>query len=443
LLPQSSRGRTRQGRNAFPPAEARAIAPRVVIVGGGFAGLACARALAGAPVEVTLVDSRDYHLFTPLLYQVATALLNPADIAYPFRAVLRRARNVRFRQATVASVDFERRTLSTAAGHELAYDYLVLATGSVSDYFGNPALERATLGMKTLPQAQRLRNHVLACLEQAAQSPDAAAQAEWLTFVVVGGGPTGVEFAGALAELKRLVGREYREFSSAQLRIVLVEGAERLLPAFPEKLGRYARRVLERRGVEVCTGAVTTDADDEHASLSNGETIPTRTVVWSAGVRAARPGGTESFPAGRAQRLQVDERLRLVGRDEVYVLGDLADGLPMLSAPALQHGRYAARAIVAAVRGMEEPRPFRYRDKGTMAVIGRNAAVADVFGLQLTGFVGWIAWLAVHLYYLVGFRNRVAVFVNWGWDYLRRDRPTRLITTVDADPVVESLTGRR
>src|SRR5581483_1793548 len=199
-----------------------------------------------------LVDARDYHLFTPLLYQVATALLNPADIAYPFRAVLRRATNVRFHQGVVSAVDFGGRTVSTAAGRELAYDHLVLATGSVSDYFGNPRLEEATLGMKTLPQAQRLRNHVLACLEQAALAASDEERAAWLTFVVVGGGPTGVEFAGALVELRRLVGREYREFDWRRLRIVVVEGADRLLPSFPEKLGRYARRVLERRGAEVC-----------------------------------------------------------------------------------------------------------------------------------------------------------------------------------------------
>jgi len=442
-MPQSSQLQTPRRTSGFRAGEARTIGPAVVIVGGGFGGLACARALAGAPVDVTLVDARDYHLFTPLLYQVATALLNPADIAYPFRAVLRRARNVRFHQGTVTAVDLDRRSLATASGRELAYDYLVLATGSVSDYFGNPKLEQATLGMKSLPQAQRLRNHVLACLEQAAQLPDAAARAEWLTFVVVGGGPTGVEFAGALGELKRLVGREYPEFSSEEMRIVVVEGTGRLLPTFPEKLGRYAERVLERRTVEVCTGVVTTDAGPEGASLSNGETIATRTVVWSAGVRARGVDGIESLATGRAQRLQIDERLRLGGREEVFVVGDLAEGLPMLSAPAKQQGRYAARSIVAAVDGKQRAQPFRYRDKGTMAVIGRNAAVADVFGLQLTGFVGWVAWLTVHLYYLVGFRNRAAVFFNWGWDYLRRDRPTRLITTVDPDPVVAALTGGR
>ena len=411
--------------------------PRVVIVGGGFGGLACARKLSGEPVDVTLVDSRDYHLFTPLLYQVAVALLNPADIAYPFRSVLRSAKNVRFHQATVASVDLERRLLRTGAGRDLPYDYLVLATGSKSDYFGNAALVETTLGMKTLPQAQRLRNHVLACLEHAAQATEATERRSYLTFVVVGGGPTGVEYAGALGELRKLVHREYPEFPASEFRIVVVEGADRLLPAFPEKLGRYAQKILARRGVEARTGALMTAAGPEAISLSNGEEIAARTVVWSAGVRASNPQGTDELAQGRAHRLQVDDRLHPAGHPEVFAIGDLASlvsgELPMLSAPAMQQGRYAARSIAADVRGKPGPRPFRYKDKGTMAVIGRNAAVADVFGLRLTGFLGWIAWLAVHLYYVVGFRNRAAVFFHWGWDYVRRDRPTRMITTVEPD----------
>jgi NADH:quinone reductase (non-electrogenic) len=414
-----------------------------VIVGGGFGGLACARKLAGEPVEVTLVDSHDYHLFTPLLYQVAVALLHPGDIAYPFRSVLRGAKNVRFRQAAVAAVDLERRLLRTSAGRELPYDYLILATGSTSDYFGNAALAETTLGMKTLAQAQRLRNHVLACLEHAAQATDETERRSYLTFVVVGGGPTGVEYAGALGELRKLVGREYPEFPSSQVRIVVVEGADRLLPAFPEKLGRYAEKILARRGVEAMTGLLITAAGPGSVALSNGEEIAARTVVWSAGVRAANLPGTDAIEHGRADRLQVDDRLHPAGHPEVFAIGDLASlatgELPMLSAPAMQQGRYAARSIAADVRGKPALPPFRYRDKGTMAVIGRNAAVADLFGLRLTGFLGWIAWLAVHLYYVVGFRNRAAVFFHWGWDYIRRDRPTRMITTVEPDAVTDAL----
>jgi NADH dehydrogenase len=418
-----------------------------VIVGGGFGGLACAKRLHRGPADVLLVDGRDYHLFTPLLYQVATALLNPADIAYPFRSILRPLRAVRFYQANVAHVDLERRVVVTGRGRELAYDYLVLATGSTSDYFGNANLADRTLAMKTLEQAQRLRNHLLACLEHAAQSDDEAERRRWLTFVVAGGGPTGVEYAGAISEFRKLVGREYPELSTAEMRIVVVEGADSLLPVFPAKLGRYARRTLERLGVEVRTGTLLVRVGPGFAELSSNETLATETVVWSAGVRAEAPAGLAGLERGRAGRISVDDRLRVEGRSEVRAIGDLAAAaggsgeLPMLSAPAMQEGRYVAAAILAALRGEPEPPPFRYRDKGTMAVIGRNHAVASLGPLRLTGFPAWIAWLTVHLYYLVGFRNRAAVFLTWGWDYLRRDHPTRLITFVERDEAAESLTA--
>jgi NADH dehydrogenase len=414
-------------------------------VGGGFGGLACAKALAGKPVDVLLVDSHDYHLFTPLLYQVATALLNPADIIYPFRSVLRRLRNVRFYQASIAHIDLERRALTTSRGRELTYDYLVLATGSTTDYFGNADLTERTLAMKTLEEAQRLRNHLLACLEHAAQSDDEAEQRRWLTFVIVGGGATGVEYAGAVSEFRKLVVREYPEFSADLMRIVVVEGDDLLLPAFPEKLGRYAQRTLERLGVEVRSGALLVSVEPGSARLSSGEELATETVVWSAGVRANDLAGIETVERRRSRRLDVDDRLRLAGRPEVIAIGDLAAAegksgeLPMLSSPAMQQGRYAARAILAAAGGRPDLPPFRYRDKGTMAVIGRNHAVASIVGLQLTGFVAWIVWLTVHLYYLVGFRNRAAVFFTWGWDYLRHDHPTRMITFVERDAVAEQL----
>ena len=391
------------------------------------------------------MDARDYHLFTPLLYQVATALLNPADIAYPFRSILRRLDNVRFYQATVVRLDLEQRVLTTGRGARLTYDYLVLATGSTSDFFGRDELRERTLSMKTLEQAQRLRNHLLACLELAAQTEDEAERSRWLTFVIAGGGATGVEYAGAISEFRKLVGREYPELSIHSIRIVVVEGADRLLPAFSEKLGRYAQRTLERLGVEVRTGTLLESVGPGVVRLSSGETLATEMVVWSAGVRANAPDAAEALPRSRAARLEVDERLRLAGRPEVLAIGDLAavqggsGDLPMLSAPAMQQGRYAAAAILDAVRGGRGLRPFRYRDKGTMAVIGRNHAIASVAGLQLTGFIAWMAWLTVHLYYLVGFRNRAAVFLTWGWDYLRRDHPTRLITFVDPDPVADRL----
>jgi NADH dehydrogenase len=299
-----------------------------VIVGGGFGGLACVKGLAGARVDVHLVDRRNHHQVTPLLYQVATALLSPPDIAYPFRASLRHQRNAQFRQARIVAVDLEQRVLQTATAERIRYDYLVLATGSENDSFGNRDLAQATLGMKTLEQAQRLRNHVLACLEHAAATDDQLERRRWLTFVVVGGGPSGVEYAGALLELLKLVrGREYRDLPRDEARIVLVEGAPRLLPPFPEKLGRYAQRVLERRGVEVITDALVATVNSDRVKLSNGAQIQARTVVWSAGVKPTNPIGADKQPGARAQRLEVDERLRLRGHPEVFAIGDLASVL--------------------------------------------------------------------------------------------------------------------
>ena len=406
---------------------------RVIVVGAGFGGLACARKLDGRPVEVLVLDRHNFHLFTPLLYQVATSLLNPSDIAYPLRAIFRRSRNVRFRQATVSEVDAKRKVVRTATGEEFDYDTLVIATGSANNYFANSSLAHHTLGMKTLAEAMRLRNHVLSCLELAARAPADEERRAWLTFVVVGGGPTGVEYAGALAELLRMVlGRDYPELDPALARIVIVEGLERLLNAFHPKLGTYAASELRDRGIEVRTSTLVDSAGDDHVVLRGGERIDTRTVVWSAGVRPTDPlGETER---GRSKRISVDEHLCVPGVENVYAIGDAAGELPMLSPPAMQHGRYVARAIL----GHAQP-PFRYVDKGTMATIGRRAAVADVRGLKLKGTLGWLAWLFVHIYYLIGFRNRAAVLASWAWDYIRRDRPIRLILRSEADAVAAAV----
>ena len=419
---------------------------RVVIVGGGFGGLSCARALDGSAADVLLLDRHNYHLFTPLLYQVATALLDPSDIAYPLRRAFRKSRNVRFRQELVDHVDVVARVLRTAGGDEIPYDSLVLATGSLNNYFGNAPLAEHTIGMKSLPEAMRLRNHVLSCLERAAKTPSAEERAAWLTFVVVGGGPTGVEYAGALAELLGIVlGADYPELDRRHARIVLVEGLDRLLSAFHPKLGAYAERSLRKRGVEVVSGTLVAKADDASVFLSNGVTIPAHTVVWSAGVRPTDPIENEA-ERSRSKRLVVDERLRLEGHEDVYVIGDAAsvqeDGgeLPMLSPPAMQGGRYVARAIKDRIAGRAEPRkPFRYVDKGTMATIGRHAGVADLHGFRIRGFLGWLVWLFVHVYYLIGFRNRLVVLASWGWNYFLRDRPIRLITQSEPDPLVEEL----
>jgi NADH:quinone reductase (non-electrogenic) len=420
---------------------------RVIVVGGGFAGLACARALHRKPVEVLLVDQHNYHLFTPLLYQVATSLLNPSDIAYPQRSIFRRSRNVRFRQARVAGVDFERRLVRTHDDEELGYDSLVIATGSENNYFANEELARHTLGMKTLAEAMRLRNHVLSCLELATRAESMEERRAWLTFVVAGGGPTGVEYAGALAELLRLVlGRDFPELDRSLARIVVVEGQDRLLGAFHPRLGAYAARTLRDHGIEVRASTLVQKATDELVVLSDGTEIATRTIVWSAGVRPTDPLETAAVERSRSRRLVVDQGLRLAVHPEVFVIGDAASvshangELPMLSPPAMQAGRYVARAIVARALGSVGPgKPFRYIDKGTMATIGRRAAVADLHGLKLKGTIGWLAWLLVHIYYLIGFRNRAVVLASWAWNYLRFDRPIRLILRSEADDVAASL----
>jgi NADH:ubiquinone reductase (H+-translocating) len=420
--------------------------PRVVIIGGGFGGLACARRLDGSALDVLLIDSHNYHLFTPLLYQVATALLNPSDIAYPLRRVFRRSRNVRFRQGAVAGVDVGRRVVRMYDGDQIPYDACVVATGSVNDYFGHGRLARDTIGLRYLDEALRLRQHVLSCLERASQEPDHAERRRWLTFVVAGGGPTGVEYAGALAELLAIVlGRDYPELRHDDARIIVVEGRERLLPAFPARLGRYAARQLQRRRVEVQTGTLVARTSDADATLSSGEAIPTRTIVWSAGVRPVDPLPSEGIQRSRSRRVEVDARLRVVGATGLYAIGDAAaasgpDGeLPMVSPPAMQEGRYVAgllrRGAATDPARVERERAFRYLDKGSMATIGRNAAVASIGPLRLTGFVGWVAWLLVHLFYLIGFRNRLIVLMEWGWAYIRRDRPIRMITPVAVDPL--------
>ncbi|HKV32241.1 MAG TPA: NAD(P)/FAD-dependent oxidoreductase [Candidatus Dormibacteraeota bacterium] len=417
--------------------------PRVVIVGAGFGGLACARALDGKPVDVVLLDQHNYHLFTPLLYQVATGLLNPSDIAYPLRTIFRHSSNVRFRQATVTRVDLVNKVVRLDGTPPVAYDYLVLATGSTDNYFGNQEVARVSLGLKSLDDSTRLRNHVLTCLERADAEPDPEARRALLTFVVVGGGPTGVESSGALSELMAIVaGKDYHQVSRAEIRIILVEGADRLLNAFSVRLGRYARRVLERRGVEVRTGMLVKTANSHSVTLSDGTAIACATIIWSAGVRPTDPVGEASLPRFRNARIQVDEWLRITGSPGAFAIGDAASPrvgdreLPMLSPPAMQGGRYVARTIVDEVVGVRTERaPFHYIDKGTMATIGRNAGVTHLpGGLEFTGFVGWLTWLFVHIYYLIGFRNRISALASWAWDYVRHDRPIRLILATGSKP---------
>ena len=420
---------------------------RVVIVGAGFGGLECARGLDGAEVDVLLLDRGGYHLFTPLLYQVATALLNPSEVAYPLRAMFRKSPNVRVWATTVTGVDFSRRLVRASPGEEIAYDYLVLATGSGNDYHGNEQLAANSIGLKTLEDGTRLRNHVLGCLERADQETDPVERRALLTFVVAGGGPGGVEYAGALTELLRLVaGRDFPTVKLEDTHVLLVQSASRLLTAFSQRLGRYADRTLTSRGVDIRTKTHITTADGHRVTLSDGSVVSARTVVWAGGVAPLVPGAEPAPPTARGGRVRVDEFLRIPGAQRAYALGDAAaagqDGreLPMVSAPAIQAGRYVARAIRSDLRGDQAGPPFRYFDKGKMATIGRNAAVAQLRGgLELTGFAGWLAWLCVHVWYLAGLRNRLITLTSWAWYYLRLDRPIRIIVQTPPDPIVATL----
>jgi NADH:ubiquinone reductase (H+-translocating) len=420
---------------------------RVVIVGAGFGGLECARELDRAEVDVLLLDRGGYHLFTPLLYQVATALLNPSEVAYPLRAMFRKSPNVRVSTTAVTGVNFSRRVVHASPSEEIPYDYLVLATGSANDYHGNEQLAANSIGLKTLEDGTRLRNHVLGCLERADSETDPDERRALLTFVVAGGGPGGVEYSGALTELLRLVaGRDFPTVKLEDTHVVLVQSASRLLTAFSQRLGRYAERTLTSRGVDVRTKAHITAADGQRVTLSDGSEVRARTVVWAGGVAPLVPSAQPEPETGRSRRVLVDEFLRIPGAQRAYALGDAAsvgqDGreLPMVTAPAIQAGRYIARAIRSDLRGGQAGPPFRYFDKGRMATIGRNAAVAQLRGgLELTGFAGWLAWLFVHVWYLAGLRNRVITLTSWAWYYLRLDRPIRIIVETPPDPIVSTL----
>lgn len=412
--------------------------PRVVIVGAGFGGLECAKRLAGTACAITVIDRNNYHLFTPLLYQVASSLLNPGDIAQATRAIFSGKRNIRFRQATVKGVDFDRRQVHTEDGEFIAYDYLVIAAGSTTNYFGSQSIEDHALGLKDLSEALALRNHILRCLETAARL-DPLESVPWLTFVVAGGGPTGVEYAGALSELTgHVVPREYPELVNRPIRIILVEGDKNLLPPFPPDLQDSAKDELERKGVEVHLGVLVKGYDGYAVQLSNGEPLQAKTLVWAAGVKPNALAAALDVTRSKRGRIEVDAALRITGRKREFAIGDIAafeqDGrdVPMLSAPAMQEGRVAAANILASINGTRLRR-FRYRDKGTMATIGKGAAVAQVGKLHLTGFAGWAAWLAVHLYYIIGFRNRLIVLAGWAWNYLRSDRPVRIMARAGPD----------
>ena len=415
-------------------------APHVVIIGGGFGGLAAAKALRAAAARVTVVDRRNHHLFQPLLYQVATAALNPSDIAQPIRSILRRQRNASVILGEAVEVDLAARKV-ILRDEELKFDYLILATGATHSYFGHDDWEPSAPGLKTVEDAVEIRRRVLVAYEAAERESDAAAQREWLTFVIVGGGPTGVEMAGALAEIsRRVLARDFRRIEPRRARIILIEAAGRVLPAMSPESSRSASRQLERLGVEVLTSTAVTGVDDNGVNHASAR-IAARTVIWAAGVAASPLARSLGVPLDRAGRVAVEPDLTLRGEPRVFIIGDLAamqqDGKPVpgVAPAAMQQGRHAARNIIRSIRG--EPRePFRYADKGTLATIGRAAAVIDFGRIHLSGFVAWMLWLVVHIFYLIGFRNRVLVLTEWAWVYLRNERGARLITG-DVEPLLE------
>jgi NADH dehydrogenase len=414
---------------------------RVVIVGGGFAGLTAARGLANLrEVEVTLLDRRNHHLFQPLLYQVAMAGLSPAEIAAPIRGLLRFASNVSVRQEEAIGADLERRVLRTRAEgreHEHAYDFLILACGAGHAYFGHDEWEEFAPGLKTLAQALEIRRRVLSAYERAELESDPARQRGLLTFVVVGGGPTGVELAGALGEMSRFtLARDFKHIDPAHARVILIEAGPRILPSFPESLAKRAMRDLEALGVQVWTGAPVTRVDATGVEVGR-ERIEAATTLWAAGVAASPLGKALGLATDRLGRVQVGPDLALPEHPEVFVLGDQAhaagpDGrpLPGLAPVAMQAGRFAARAIHDQLRGKPRGR-FVYRDRGQMATIGRSRAICDTGRLRFGGFAAWVFWLCVHIYFLVGFKNRLFVVIQWAWSYLTYGRGARLIYSPD------------
>jgi NADH dehydrogenase len=418
----------------------------VVIIGGGFGGLLAAKGLRRAPVDVTMIDRRNFHLFQPLLYQVATGGLSPANIAAPLRAVLRRQRNTRVLLGEVVGFDLTAKTVQLKDGAAVPFDSLIVATGSTHHYFGNDKWEQFAPGLKTIEDATEIRRRVLLAFEKAERTTDLAERTRLLTFVVVGGGPTGVEMAGAIRELAIHTMRyDFRSIDPAHCKVIIVEGQNKVLGAFHEKLSKKALDTLLKMGIEVRLDTHVTDIQADHVMVkpdggkAEATRIDTHTVVWAAGVKANPLGKLIAAAIGvetdRAGRVPVNSDCTVGNRPDVFVVGDLAlfkaaDGkpLPGLAPVAMQQGEYVADAIARRVKG-ESPRgPFKYWDKGTMATIGRNKAVAESMGFKFSGYLAWLAWLFIHIMYLAQFQNRVLVLFQWFWNYVTRNRSARLIT---------------
>lgn len=424
--------------------------PRVVIVGAGFGGLRAAKALRKAPVEVLLVDQFNYHTFQPLLYQVATAALEPEEVAHSVRGIYQDQENLNFRLAKVAGVAWERQELLTEEGSPISFDYLILAAGASTNYFGIEGVEENAFPLKSIPEAIALRSHIMRQFEHADADPRLIEKGI-LTFVVVGGGPTGVEMAGSLVELfRKVLQKDFHRLDTAQARVLLIEATDKLLAPFHESSRANALETLRERGVEVRLGEAVVRATRDAIHLKSGEIIPAHTLIWAAGIRANPLADVLGLEQTRGGRVVVNDDLSIPGHPTVFAVGDMAaskapDGNlhPQLAQVAIQGAKHAAKQIQRQMQG-ERTQPFRYFDPGIMATIGRNAAVAELpTGARFTGFIAWLMWLFLHLMYLVGFRNRLNVFVNWAWNYLTFDRSARLIFDDPAAPSQSHLTGER
>jgi NADH dehydrogenase len=406
--------------------------PRVLILGCGFAGLWAAQGLRRAPVEITVLDRANHHLFTPLLYQVATAGLSAPSVAAPIRHILAHQRNATVLLGEARQILVDEKQAVLEDGARIAYDYLIVATGTTHSYFGHDDWAPYAPGLKTLADALEIRRRVLLAFERAERESDPARRAAWLTFVVIGGGATGVELAGTFAEIARHTLRgEFRRIDPHSARVMLVEGTERVLPSYPADLSRKAQLALERLGVTVWPGRMVTGVDGEGVQMG-AERLTAKTVIWAAGVSASPLGASLGAPLDRAGRVRVESDLSLPGHPEVFVAGDLAavDAVPGIAPAAKQMGRHAARNVIRSIRGQQAD-AFRYRDYGQLATIGRNAAVAIIGKVKLSGFIAWLVWLVAHIYFLINFRNRLVVMVDWAWAYFTYQRYARIVIRTD------------
>ena len=418
---------------------------RVVIIGGGFGGLYAAQNLKRATVDITLIDKRNFHLFQPLLYQVATGALSPANIASPLRSILKYQNNTKVLLGQVTHIDVEKRQLQLGDDEWIPYDTLILAAGAVNSFFNHPEWEKVSPGLKSIEEATEIRRRILSAFEAAERVSDPVLQERLMTFVIVGGGATGVEMAGAISELARgTLIRDFRHFSSAKARIVIVEGNDRVLGVFPEKLSRRAGKALADMGVELILSSHVKDITDDYVIVENknsqvAQRIDTSTVIWAAGVKANPLANLLAEATGakldRGNRVLVEKDLTVPGHPNIFVIGDMSsangtDGkpLPGVAPVAMQQGKYVAKVIHRREKGWSAPEGFRYWDKGSMATIGRASAVVDLYWLQFSGFLAWLTWLFIHLMFLVQFQNRIMVFMQWGWNFLTRNRAARLIT---------------